>query len=730
MQLRFAYIHLHNDDLALRYRVMVGYFNGNWAAQRVARHDNINLLFTDVDGPMEERIADATHGRGTVKERGKPFIEISMLLKRHIRWGTSAWGNAGSTARVEKIEEVSWNELIRGLHASPEAGGRAALLAVVMRLLLIARHPVSAERAEAIRERISNVLHNAYYGAALQNAASFIPSRGYCGLLAARPGSQWRNEVNVYPDPRFRLRKQWLKMVGQFLGRCIARATAHEPYGDDLEDLKEVLTDHSNMDQYLWPVANEKINALLTGVSNLLRLQSCGHFEMQDRTHIIRQDGVARRWCESCFENDAVLVVDLNEHWPRDNAFFSDSRDEYYSYDIDAEDEENAPEYEDTTSSILDYSTNVMRILRADARIRSSPYGEFLMGIELELTTATGGSRATVAKAIRKELGAEYCVIKNDGSLPMDGLELVTAPRGLVEHVAKFTNWTIDPRWRAWDTNQCGLHVHLHSRAFTEMTLGKFLMFINLDTNAVFLRKLAGRHPLKDSWAARFCAHEGSEILENPKAAIKGKSRERYRMVNTQNLTRGEAERLGLDPFSYSGKYDTVELRVFKASLKRERLLAQIEFAHASVMFCRVASYQDLSSKSFLQWLASNAKMYPNLSNWYGTRKSKALKDCGVASLENICSDSVASDMVVPARAVRATRPRAPLTGLNQYLTPRERREAQERELRERLSAANSSLAEAQNQALALLRREQEALRVSRGTGTATTATVRTSNTI
>jgi hypothetical protein len=346
----------------------------------------------------------------------------------------------------------------------------------------------------------------------------------------------------------------------------------------------------------------------------------CGHLEVADDTHEVRND----TWCDACFREDAVHVEDVDEYWPRDDAYYHENDDLYYSYEErrssawgeDDDDEDGDSEPQD----LMSYSTNVLRHISSDANIQSSKFGNFTMGVELEMCA---GSRSSVDEAVadvRARLGEDYIICKSDGSLPNDGFEIVTAPRGLDEHIRRFKAWDVKPTYRAWNAKQCGLHVHMDSRAFTQMTLGKFLMFINADCNADFIRSLAGRHPKIDDQARSYCAAEDQSIITDPLKAVKGKGANRYRMVNVTNMDQGELVRLGLNWRQYdtSGrKFNTVELRIFRASLKKERLLAQIEFAHAAVMFVRAASYRDLTEGTFKGWLAKSHVLYPHLAAWY-----------------------------------------------------------------------------------------------------------------
>ena len=418
-------------------------------------------------------------------------------------------------------------------------------------------------------------------------------------------------------------------------GHLLARAKA----GDESisnDDLSEAFFDLDNRYHDFVSSIESAYDALKESGDFGIVHCDCGHYEHEDNTHSVRND----TWCDSCFDDDAVYVEDEDEYWPRDDAYYSESRDAYYSYDRDYEDSDDDDE-DDHNQPIMSYSTNILDVIGTESGIKSSHFGEFTMGIELEMSSGDNPCESS-AESVRSRLGSDYCIIKHDGSLPHNGFEVVTMPHALATHIAKFKAWDIDPAYRAWNTGKCGMHVHIDSRAFTQMTLGKFLMFINSSANMDFIRKIAGRHPLVDDQARSYCASEQQSILNNPKQAVKGKSGERYRMVNMCNLGYQEAKRLGLSmDNSYNGRYNTVELRIFRASLKKERLLAQIEFTHASVMFCRVASWRDLNGTSFVKWLKTVAGQYPALVKWYGVRNVHTSTPTVIAPAEATCPDAV-----------------------------------------------------------------------------------------
>ena len=421
-------------------------------------------------------------------------------------------------------------------------------------------------------------------------------------------------------------------------GHLVARAKA----GDESISNEEIRSRFFALDSRYSDMTEPMRSAfdVITDMGDMgIVLCDCGHYESEDNTHEVRGD----TWCDSCFSDAAVYCEDNGEYWPRDDAYYSETRDAYYTYDRDSEGDDDDEDYDrdERDQPIMSYSTNVLHVLGNVSNIVSSHFGEFTMGIELEMTSGDHDTHES-AELVRSRLGSDYCIIKSDGSLPHNGFEVVTSPQGLSVHIDKFKTWEIDPAYRAWNTGKCGMHVHIDSRAFTQLTVGKFLMFINSSGNVDFIRKIAGRHPSVDDQARSYCAAEHQSILTNPKKAVKGKSGERYRMVNMMNLGSREAKRLGLSmDNSYNGKYNTVELRIFRASLKKERLLAQIEFTHASVMFCRVASWRDLNGTSFVKWLKTVAGQYPALVKWYGVRNVHTSVPTVTAPAQDTCSDAV-----------------------------------------------------------------------------------------
>jgi hypothetical protein len=368
------------------------------------------------------------------------------------------------------------------------------------------------------------------------------------------------------------------------------------------------------------------VRQLITRLNNSLSLSRgnfvlayCGHVAFEDDCGEVMCSHTAEIWCEDC-TNDCAVYVEDTEQLTDQRYAYEHSTGDYYSY----EEAEDAQDTVENCSLVMRYHTSILAELDPVTTLVSSAYGDFTMGVELEMTSGRGGVTDAV-EDVRRALGHEYCIIKADSSLPDNGFEVVTMPAPLTEHISRVSSWNINPEYRAWEAQCCGVHVHIDAKAFSKLTLGKFIIFINKADNEKLITSIAGRHPNTNSNAAGYCRSEAQSTLGSPTKAIKGKSDApgRYHMVNLCNIKQSSCERLGLDSRNFNGKYDTVELRIFRASLRKERLLSQIEFTHAAVIFSRAASYRDLNEATFLKWLATAQHLYPNLAAWFSIRKVK-----------------------------------------------------------------------------------------------------------
>ena len=314
------------------------------------------------------------------------------------------------------------------------------------------------------------------------------------------------------------------------------------------------------------------------GSDNFFRCPACDHM----RTYDDSRDWDGETYCEGCYDNNTYECENCGEMQWR-----------YNDHDCS----------EDDDSLIHSYS------------YRPSPYffgnGKYHFGFELEVE-ARRNSRYDGARIVTNYLGGRV-YIKDDGSLS-DGFEIVTHPHTLETYHNEF-DWKVldtlrEEGYRSWNTSTCGLHVHVSRTAFG-----------NGDPWA---------YPLSDEERSRRIlsrqAHElrfMKLIYDNQRQVerIAGRSNNSYATFEDKgNLVR--KIKLG---HQNSGRYsaintendETIEIRVFKGSLRKERVLSAIEFVHACVEYTRTVKVTSknhaLSWLKFTGYISNNEESYPNL---------------------------------------------------------------------------------------------------------------------
>ena len=211
-------------------------------------------------------------------------------------------------------------------------------------------------------------------------------------------------------------------------------------------------------------------------------------------------------------------------------------------------------------------------------------------GVELEIDDG-GKSRSNANRLLEvANKAAVNLYIKSDGSLD-DGLELVTHPMSLDYHLHKMP-WAavLDQakqlNYHSHSTNTCGLHVHISRMAFgctyetQEECIARLVFFVEKFWPELlrFSRRTQGQ---LNRWAARY----GMKL--NPKDQMyhaKNSCAGRYTAVNLTNA-------------------DTVEIRLFRGTLKLNTLTATLQLVNH---LCEVAvsmSDQELQDMSWFDFL-------------------------------------------------------------------------------------------------------------------------------
>jgi hypothetical protein len=226
---------------------------------------------------------------------------------------------------------------------------------------------------------------------------------------------------------------------------------------------------------------------------------------------------------------------------------------------------------------------------------RYEPEPKYFLGIELEVELKNGNSSEATTTAL-EGFGESNIYLKSDGSLN-NGFEIVTHPMSLL-YYQNSMNWSTLDRLkelgiRSWNTGTCGLHVHIsrtafdNSYPFSDSHLIRFTKFIY--DNQRMVERIAGR---TSNHYSSF--NEKGKIVKKIK---ENQNADRYVAVNTTNEF-------------------TVEVRVFKGSLRKERVLSAIEFCHAVVEYTRdlkiVPKKAPFSWSRFVTYVTNNEERYPN----------------------------------------------------------------------------------------------------------------------
>lgn len=217
------------------------------------------------------------------------------------------------------------------------------------------------------------------------------------------------------------------------------------------------------------------------------------------------------------------------------------------------------------------------------------------MGFELEVES--GGDDYDGPELVESHLG-DLVYFKEDGSLD-DGFEIVTHPMTLAYAHSMNWDWTkglLDKGYRSWDRSSCGLHVHVDRRGFNGR-LHQYSFTLLLMRNKALSYLIAGRQ------GSSYASFDRDARIEIPKH-LKGQHNyaQRYSAVNVLPTS-------------------TLEVRMFRGSLKKERILAALEYVHSAVEYSRGArsgagAEEYLTAPAFVQWLRGHKDLYPNLLSY------------------------------------------------------------------------------------------------------------------
>src|ERR1035437_1969573 len=221
--------------------------------------------------------------------------------------------------------------------------------------------------------------------------------------------------------------------------------------------------------------------------------------------------------------------------------------------------------------------------------------GPLFYGIELECAVANKvkDKRGPLAQAVLSAFTDQYLVLKEDRSVAdISGFEICTCPAEMSIHKeawAKFfTN--IPPDLIAFGADKCGLHVHASRDPLSLLSVGKMLVFVNDEKNKPFIECIAQR-PTNEY--CKVYKKKPGDCMAPPTGHVE----QHHEALNLQNN-------------------HTVELRIFKATLKPASFYKALEFTEALIHFCMCGNFSIKESRSvdmFVEYVKKNRKDWPYL---------------------------------------------------------------------------------------------------------------------
>lgn len=256
-----------------------------------------------------------------------------------------------------------------------------------------------------------------------------------------------------------------------------------------------------------------------------------------------------------------------------------------------------------------------------------------LFGVEVETEMskkscmAAAMDRFSLARGVKDTLGSDFVLIKEDGSLSLNGhyadgrtgstyagFEIVTAPADIEVHRSR---WPLLEKMagfehlRAWNTETCGMHVHVSKDALTTLQIGRILMLMTHNNNKKFIAKVAGRS--ENKYCRAYHKEKFSDGIQYGESEVRNGVE--YVQAGFYLPRSDDARRQAVNITNPR----TIEFRIFRGTVHPRHIIRNIEFADAVCSFCHPGSrsLKELGDyANLVHYIAENRKAYPLLVEW------------------------------------------------------------------------------------------------------------------
>jgi len=295
---------------------------------------------------------------------------------------------------------------------------------------------------------------------------------------------------------------------------------------------------------------------------NYATCDSCGSIE--NSYDVVHRDGNC--YCESCFD---------------DRYYYCDRCDDYH-------DRDEGCDWGDSIIHEYKYKPKPIFFTVGDEKP-----GLFI-GFELEVERSDSDMHVSDMAELIED---DFIYFKSDRSLS-DGFEIVSYPLSRKwiaknrERIKKMLEKLSEKGYKSYDTDTCGMHVHLTKDYLSNTEVAKLLKFFK--QNSGFIFKFSRR--TRDNFE-RWCRTNEDNmcnVIEYAKKKINHGPR--HIAANITN--------------------NTIEIRIFRGTLKTESFFKNIEFAISLCEYVKETGYNDTSLQSYLKYIDKHKKSYKHLYSY------------------------------------------------------------------------------------------------------------------
>lgn len=317
----------------------------------------------------------------------------------------------------------------------------------------------------------------------------------------------------------------------------------------------------------------------------------CGELVHEDDTAVARVDGDNIYICTSCrdlywyCEHCGMYVTTSDWNQDRDCCTHCAETIDFDELDYRYEEEINNYSYKPKP-----------KFIKGDNEVTKRFYG---MEIEIgESIDARAG--AQIVYPLLNTSGRR-AYLKRDSSIRTGGYECVTHPmssRSLHEWIDKDFTEAKKERYHSWNTDGCGVHIHVSRNSIGKLTLFKLNVLLNMlrgKNNLNFVKFFTNRTPNALNHWAKVSNQLPFTFLESIKNG-NGYTYDRYVAINQQNEK-------------------TIEFRIFDGSIDQSVLHSYLEFVECVLDFCVNTAIKNITVGDLFEFMLANTGAYKNLAN-------------------------------------------------------------------------------------------------------------------